>query len=278
MDSENLTKKRPVDILTYKNWREWFQLIELYFAGEELDFVLHKTEEEYCTILGLTGQSGTSTSIDTPVTDREDVEELGKSLEGLRIGKGKAGPQGGRMNIEKQRLYCKASAKVLYTMSICIDPLDGDLIREFDTVKEKWDQLYAKYSKVRPQANREDIAKITAFKLPKDTKIEDAWISLKTTRRRVVTVNENFRHAFTEDMLFEQLLSGLPDEYSTTRAVIDAQSNLTVQDKLYILIKQEDRLATDEVQKALAAQSVPQRRSGSKRQPIPDPGSESEGS
>ena len=41
------------------------------------------------------------------------------------------------MNIEKQRLYCKASAKVLYTMSICIDQLDADLIQEFATVKEK---------------------------------------------------------------------------------------------------------------------------------------------
>ena len=283
MDSNNSTKKRPVDILTHKNWREWFQLIELYFAGEELDFVLHKTEEEYCAVLGFTAQSGTSTSANTPVTDREDVNELGKTLEGLSLGKGKrpepdTGSQGGRMNIEKQRLYRKASAKVLYTISICIDPLDGDLIREFATVKEKWNQLYAKYSKVRPQANREDIAKITAFKLPKDTKIEDAWISLKTTRMRVVTANDSFRHAFTEDMLFEQLLSGLPDEYSTTRAVIDAQSNLTVQDKLHILTKQEDRLATDDTQKALAAQSVPQRYSGSKRRPRHDSGSESEGS
>ena len=216
MNSETMTKKRPVDILTHKNWREWFQLIELYFAREELDFVLHKTEEEYCAVLGLTGQSRTFTSANTPVTDREDVDELGKSLEGLGIGKG------GRMNIEKQRLYRKASAKVLYTISICIDPLDGDLICEFATVKEKWDQLRAKYNKVRPQANRENIAKITAFKLPKDTTIEDAWISLKTTRMRVVTANNRFRHAFTEEMLFEQLLSGLPDEYSTTRAVIDA--------------------------------------------------------
>ena len=78
------------------------------------------------------------------------------------------------MNIEKQRLYRKASAKVLYTISICIDPLDEDFIQEFATVKEKWDQLRAKYSKVQPQANREDIAKIASFKLPKDTLIEDA--------------------------------------------------------------------------------------------------------
>ena len=92
MNSETITKKQLVDILTHKNWREWFQLIELYFAGEELDFVLHKTEEEYCTVLGFTAQSGTPTSANTPVTDREDVDELGKSLEGLSIGKGKAGP------------------------------------------------------------------------------------------------------------------------------------------------------------------------------------------
>ena len=174
MNSEIMTKKRPVDILTHKNWREWFQLIELYFAGEELDFILHKTEEEYCAVLRLTGQSGTPTSANTPVTDRENVDELGKSLEGLRIGKGKAGSQGGRMNVEKQRLYRKASAKVLYTISICIDLLDEDLISELATVKEKWEQLLAKYSKVRPQANQEDIAKIMVFKLPKDTKIEDA--------------------------------------------------------------------------------------------------------
>ena len=79
-------------------------------------------------------------------------------------------------------------------------------------------------------------------------------------------------------MLFEQLLSGLPEEYSTTRAVIDTQSNFTVQDKLYILTKQEDRLATESAQKALAAQSVMQRRSGSKRRARYDSGSESEGS
>ena len=92
-----------------------------------------------------------------------------------------------------------------------------------------------------------------AFKLPKDTTIENAWISLKMTRMQVVTVNNSFQHAFTKEMLFEQLLSRLPDEYSTTWAVIDAQSNLMVQDKLHILTKQEDQLATDSAQKALAA-------------------------
>ena len=67
MNSETMTKKWPVDILTHKNWREWFQLIELYFTGEELDFVLHQTEEEYCAVLGFMVQSGESTSANNPL-------------------------------------------------------------------------------------------------------------------------------------------------------------------------------------------------------------------
>src|SRR5438046_2933059 len=95
---------------------------------------------------------------------------------------------------------------------------------------------------------------------------------------RVVTANESFRHAFTEEMLFEQLLSRLPDEYSTTCVVIDTQSNLMVQDKLHILTKQEDQLATDDAQKALAAQSALQHHSRSKCQLRYDSGSRSEDS
>src|SRR5438045_5119333 len=79
-------------------------------------------------------------------------------------------------------------------------------------------------------------------------------------------------------MLFEQLLSRLPDEYSTTWAVIDAQSNLMVQDKLHILMKQEDRLTTDDAQKALAAQSTLQHHSRSKCQPRCDSRSRSKDS
>ena len=52
------------------------------------------------------------------------------------------------MNIKKQELYCKASAKVLYTISIYINLLDRDLIYKFAIVKEKWNKLYKKYSKV----------------------------------------------------------------------------------------------------------------------------------
>src|SRR6266487_3656617 len=108
----------------------------MYLVREELDFVITQTEKEFCILLRFTDPSGKSTDTNIPVTNSERVESLEKILEGLSIGKGKAiRPQEGRMNIEKQRLYCKASAKVLYTITICIDLIDIDLIGKTATAK-----------------------------------------------------------------------------------------------------------------------------------------------
>jgi len=130
MDTEKMAKKRPVDILTRENWREWFKLLELHFIGEGLDFVLHNTEEEYCAYL--TVRSGLSTGANTPVTDGKEPERPGEP-EKLASRKG--------MNIEKQQKFRKAAAKVLYTMSIYLDSIDNDLIDEFSQINKKWHRL-----------------------------------------------------------------------------------------------------------------------------------------
>ena len=57
----------------------------MHLVREELDFVINQTEEEYYVVLGFTDQSGASTDIDTPVTGHEDMDKLGKTLEGLSI-------------------------------------------------------------------------------------------------------------------------------------------------------------------------------------------------
>jgi hypothetical protein len=140
-------------------------------------------------------------------------------LEGFNIQEEK--PQQGRINIEKQRLYYKVSAKVFYTITICIDPIDTDLVSKTATAKEVWDQLYTKYSKVRLQANRDNIKKITVFKLQEGTTIENIWTFLKTACTRVVTANTDFQYIFTEDIIFEYFFAGLLDKYLSTRTNID---------------------------------------------------------
>jgi hypothetical protein len=57
-------------------------------------------------------------------------------------------------------------------------------------------------------------------------------------------------------MIFEYLLAGFPDKYLSTQANIDTQQYFTVQDKLDILVIQEEKLFTDKAEKALAAQST----------------------
>ena len=42
--------------------------------------------------------------------------------------------------------------------------------------------------------------------------------------------------------LFEYLLGGLPDEYSTTRAALDAQVSLDVTEKLLVVQNYQDQL------------------------------------
>ena len=111
MNSETMMKKRPVNILTHKNWREWFQLIELYFTGEELDFMLHQMEEEYCAVLGFTVQSGESTNANTPVTDREGMDKLGKSVS-IQDCAGAYGPCAGALLISILQTMCSGALQL----------------------------------------------------------------------------------------------------------------------------------------------------------------------
>jgi hypothetical protein len=104
--------------------------------------------------------------------------------------------------------------------------------------------------------------------------IEDAWFSLKTAASRITTANENYKGAFTEEILFDHLLAGLPEEYSTTRSTIDVQSSLSLQDKLHALVRQQDRIA-EGTHKAFVARNGSY---GQKHQSKYNSGSDSENS
>ena len=135
MNPDVQSKKRLVDILTHKNWREWFKLIELYFIREELDFMLNNIEKEYCIVAGFIDQSRIPTSSKASVTGLEE-EDLLRKLGNLSL-EDKEKILERRINMEKQRQDHKASAKVLYTISICIDLLDANYIYKIDIVKGK---------------------------------------------------------------------------------------------------------------------------------------------
>jgi hypothetical protein len=140
-------------------------------------------------------------------------------------------------------------------MTICVDDIDSKALKEYSTVKEGWDVLWVKYSKIRPATAREDQIKLTDYQWDDSQTIDDAWVELKTLRRRVVNANPQLEKAYNEEMLLQFLLPALPDQYAITVATLDAQPNLTVQDKLVALRNREDviRVAKAAGDKALVA-------------------------
>lgn len=260
-------------VLTRQNHERFFKQLKLYFDGESIGYVLDQTEFEYAAFQREGGV--------TPNTD-DSIEDISKTMgdlsasgiQGSSKGKGKEKEQPyWTWNVEKRKEYKAASAKVLYTLSICIDEMDNEYIEDFNTATEKWEALKSKYGKIRPQAQREHVNKLTSFTLEDGMTIEDAWTKIKELRRRVVDANPALKPAFPESQLFELLLAGLPDGYSVTRATLDAQTNLSVQDKLYILQKQEDQLAV--VEKAMLARGNDKWKSKQKRQARTSSGSDS---
>jgi hypothetical protein len=234
MDLDQLAKKRQAPVLTRENWRTWFELLELYFIGESLDFVLQETEAQYTwiprTSTALTPQS-TSTS--------GTVEDITTGIQNLFKVKS-AEDSAGCWNIERRAAYKAARAKVLYHITICIEETDKEFIKDFNEINQKWDKLRAKYEQSKPHATREDVRQITHFKLKPDTTIDDVWTKLKEFRRRLVVGNPQLASGIKDKDLFEFLLDGLPEEYSITRSVLDAQVNLDVHEKLLVLQQQQD--------------------------------------
>ena len=255
----SIQKKRPVDTLTHDNSEEWFYLFKEWAKGEGMDFVLRKTAQQYAyqSVQPFTGfGTGTTPSSSNPGTPADilprslDVQDL---LESLNIIE--QTPLRGQWDATRLEKWSKAESKIRYTLTICVDDIDSKVLKESNTVKEGWESLWSKYSKIRPATAREDQIKLTNYQWDDSQKIDDAWVELKTLRRRVVNANPRLEKAYDEEMLLQFLLPALPDQYAITVATLDAQPNLTVQDKLVALRNREDVLRVTKAaeDKALAA-------------------------
>jgi hypothetical protein len=78
------------------------------------------------------------------------INELTTGIRKMYTGKGKEKDVAGCWNIKKREKYEAAEAEVLYMISIYINETDKQFIKDFKGAKDKWNGLWAKYSKVRP--------------------------------------------------------------------------------------------------------------------------------
>lgn len=149
MDAALLAKKRPVAVLTRQNWRDWFHIFKLYLAGEGLAFVIEKTLNQYAAV------------------------NVADALKNLDLNGTASQTATTALDANCRVTYDTSSAKVQYLLTICVDSLDNDLIRNYTTAYDQWAALYAKYNKTRPHENRDDLTKLTTFMLSPETRIED---------------------------------------------------------------------------------------------------------
>src|ERR1700722_18363421 len=149
MDTSSLQKKRPVETLTYEYWEQWFDLFGDWAKGEGIDFVLRKTVIEYCYTFSVPSISSTtptsSESSSSPAVRPLEIQDL---LDSMNIQEDK--PLLGEWNQTRLEKYAKAEAKMRYTIMICVDDIDGKLIKDCGSVQLGWQTIWKKYSVIRP--------------------------------------------------------------------------------------------------------------------------------
>ncbi|RKF77711.1 hypothetical protein GcC1_061035 [Golovinomyces cichoracearum] len=120
------------------------------------------------------------------------------------------------LNEIKEQRWMSANAKVLFTLSKCIDQFDRELIDHFETAREQWDSLCLKYSKSSANSRKQDLHQITSFKFgmideaPVEMTIPAAWAHLVSARGRMRESNPSMAVNFTKEVLLEYRLNGLP--------------------------------------------------------------------
>jgi len=168
MESTDFAKRRPAPVLTRLNYRMWFELMTDFFQSKKISFVIELTEKQYASsFLGsnIFG-SASSSSISTPKSESE-LSQLDDST-----------PLQANFSWsdEKREKYVSAAADIRYNITLCIDNFDYEYIGQWPHIKQKWDELKKKYFSARPIEAREDMSKLTSFKLKEDMTIEQGWV------------------------------------------------------------------------------------------------------
>ena len=69
----------------------------------------------------------------------------------------------GEWNLIRLEKYAKAEAKMRYTIMICVDDIDGKLIKDCGSVRTGWKVIWSKYSIIRSATSREEQIQLTNY-------------------------------------------------------------------------------------------------------------------
>ncbi|KAI1559706.1 UBN2 multi-domain protein [Pyrenophora tritici-repentis] len=199
--------------LTAENHDTWFRRNKVKLKGKKVFYVCEKNLVQHCQI-AIAG-------------------ELTEAME------------------EDKYLEDEATAIDLLFRSLSED--DQALIDEYDTAFQFWAYLQKKYTQTDATTANIYMTRIQTFTFNPGNTIVGSWEKLKDYRRKLVAADADTNGAYKDSALLLVLIRSLPKEFKTTIDTLNAQLNLTVEQKLKFLEEKEVRDQQDANEKALPA-------------------------
>lgn len=204
MATTNSGTKGPWDDLprlSKANQRMWFKTFLTLCLADDKDMVLLQTPAEYAAV-----------DHPAPLGDgilwREDKISPTKIL---------------WWNGTLEKEYKKAAAWVL-TRLVWKGPVleKQKLLEDFDTIKDAWEYLKKKYTKVTMEEGTASVRKLTTFEYNAKCNVEENWMKIHEYRTIAQSFSKDTKYG--DDFLYTIFLKSLPEEFDKYKAGIIAAS------------------------------------------------------
>ncbi|KAI1516726.1 Retrotran-gag-2 domain containing protein [Pyrenophora tritici-repentis] len=218
--------------LTAENHDTWFRRNKVKLKGKKVFYVCEKNLVQHCQI-----------ATASRLTEAMEELEIAETDKHTKI----------RVNIEKRDKYLEDEATAIDLLFRSLSEDDQALIDEYDTAFQFWAYLQKKYTQTDATTANIYMTRIQKFTFNPGNTIVGSWEKLKDYRRKLVAADADTNGAYKDSALLLVLIRSLPKEFKTTIDTLNAQLNLTVEQKLKFLEEKEVRDQQDANEKALPA-------------------------
>ncbi|KAI1509883.1 Retrotran-gag-2 domain containing protein [Pyrenophora tritici-repentis] len=205
--------------LTAENHDAWFRRNKVKLKGKRVFYVCEKSLEKHC-------------QLPTP-GDLSTVKVC--------------------INVDMRNKYLEDEATAIDLLFRSLSDDDQALIDEYDTAFQFWAYLRKKYTQTDATAANMYMTRIQTFTFDSESTIIGSWEKLKDYRRKLVAADADTNGAYKDSALLLILIRSLPTRFRTTVDAVNAQLNLTVEQKLKFLEEKEVRDQQDANEQALPA-------------------------
>lgn len=217
--------------LTAENHDAWFRRNKVKLKGKRVFYVCERSLIDHCQVASIAELPDAVKELD--ITDNKTVKV--------------------RINVDKKDKYLEDEATAIDLLFRSLSDDDQALIDEYDTAFQFWAYLQKKYTQTDAAAANMYMTMIQTFAFDSESTIVGSWEKLKDYRRKLVSADTDTKGAYKDSALLLVLIRSLPVRFRTTIDTLNAQLNLTVEQKLKFLEEKEVRDQQDANEQALPA-------------------------